>query len=295
MYLDNCGSFIKSLCLLALAAAAFPTGLVNAIIAPASGSTVKLEWNAVAEPNLQGYRLFVGTQSGQYTQTYDTGMATLFPVTDLQPGQTYFFAVIAIGSTGLESLPSDELAVTVATPPVIPPGATMTLGWNAVSNSDLQGYRVYVGTASGQYTRSHDTGTALSLPIDNLTMGQTYYFAVIAINSTGLESEPSNELRVTIALPPLPAASTLTSNAAGSLSLQWTIPNSAMGSSPQFLVQASADLRNWLPVATVLATDAVGSDAQSTRFSWPIPVPAAGAGLFYRLTARNWLGTSTAP
>ncbi len=170
---------------------------------------------------------------------------------------------------------------------------TVTLAWNANSETDLQGYRVFVGTESGQYSQSYDAGTSLSFPVDDLVLGQTYYFAVTVIGSTGLESLASSELMVTIARPPLPTGSTLASNAAtGSLSLKWVFPVSALGSAPEFIVQVSSDLLNWSPVATVAATDSVGRNGQLEEFSWPIPI--GGGHKFYRLTAKNWLGESAA-
>ncbi|MES2920243.1 MAG: fibronectin type III domain-containing protein [Verrucomicrobiota bacterium] len=181
---------------------------------------------------------------------------------------------------------------TAALPPS--PGETLTLEWNAVSEPDLQDYRVYVGTQTGQYTRTLDAGTATSVPIDQLEVGQTYYLAVTAIGSTGEESPPSAELVVTIATPPVPTGAQLSPNETGGLALQWTFPSSAMGSSPDFIVQASSDLVNWTEVATVLAENSLGGDGQLEHFSWPVPT-TADERKFYRLTARNWLGSSTTP
>jgi Fibronectin type III domain len=173
------------------------------------------------------------------------------------------------------------------------PTATLTLGWEGVPELDLQGYRVLVGTESGQYTQTYDVGLATTFEVPNLQIGQTYYFAVIAIDNRGLESPPSAELMVTIAPPPLPDKPTLSSNTDGSLSLQWTFPNSAMSSAPEFIIEESSDLVSWTRVATVRDTDAAHGDAELTHFSWS--VPTTGERMFYRLTAENWMGTSTAP
>lgn len=87
---------------------------VQALIQPTSAVT--LEWDAVPETDIQGYRLFVGTQSGQYDTFHEAGKLTSFEVTQLQVGQTYYFAVLAVGSTGLEGDKSIELAVTLSQP-----------------------------------------------------------------------------------------------------------------------------------------------------------------------------------
>lgn len=171
---------------------------------------------------------------------------------------------------------------------------SLTLGWDSDPAGIVQDYRVYVGTQSGQYAQTYYPGSGTSMPIDQLQIGLTYYFSVVAIGSTGLASPLSAELSVTIARPPLPTESTLTSNATGSLSLKWTFPVSHLGSSPQFIVQASSDLKNWSPVATVAATASLGRTGQMEQFSWPIPIPISGGRKFYRLTARNWMGESAA-
>lgn len=61
--------------------------------------------------------------------------------------------------------------------------------------SDLAGYRVYYGTASGNYTTTVDVSdpAATSAQIDGLTPNTTYYFAVTAYDSSGNESSFSNE------------------------------------------------------------------------------------------------------
>lgn len=93
-------------------------------------------------------------------------------------------------------------AATTSTVPL----QTVTLGWNAVSATGIQGYKVYAGTQSKQYTLSYNAGTQLAYPVTGLASGQTYYFAVTALGSTGLESAYSSELAVTIPLPPVAVA-----------------------------------------------------------------------------------------
>jgi Domain of unknown function (DUF4082)/Fibronectin type III domain len=70
--------------------------------------------------------------------------------------------------------------------------ASVTLAWDA--ESGVAGYRLHYGTSSGSYAQTGDVGTNTTATVSNLTAGQTYYFAVTAYNSTGLESQPSNEV-----------------------------------------------------------------------------------------------------
>jgi hypothetical protein len=94
---------------------------------------------------------------------------------------------------------STKVPVTlIISPPPPPPSATTaTLTWTPVADPTLDGYTVYVGTASGLYTRTITVGNLTSYTIDSLTTGTTYFFAVTAYNSAG-ESSPSNEVSKSI-------------------------------------------------------------------------------------------------
>ena len=284
--------FTKTLGILALATVGFSLDPAQAATTPPVMQSVTLGWNAVPEA-ITGYRVHVGTQSRQYTGTYDTGSQPTFTSNSLGSGQTYYFAVSAIGSTGLEGLLSDEVVVTTATPVPVVTLHTLTLGWDAVSETGITGYRVHVGTQSRQYTGLHDTGLQTTFPVGGLEFGQTYYFVVSAIGSTGLESAVSDEIAVTVAPPPLPVGGRMVSNGSGQPSLQWTFRRADLGSSPAFIVQASSDLVHWTQVDTVLPGQATGGDAQNLQFAWPVAI-TTGNRMFYRLTAKNWVGQSVA-
>lgn len=72
-----------------------------------------------------------------------------------------------------------------------------TLTWNAVTATAITGYKVYVGEAPSQYTRTIMVGTATSSTVSSLTVGKTYYFVVSAYNSAG-EGPPSSMASKTI-------------------------------------------------------------------------------------------------
>ncbi|HLE01695.1 MAG TPA: fibronectin type III domain-containing protein [Bdellovibrionota bacterium] len=78
---------------------------------------------------------------------------------------------------------------------------SITLGWNAPTTNtdgtavdDLAGYRVRIGTSSGTYATTVDVGATTTTTIPNLISGQTYYFVVSAINTSGAESNASAEV-----------------------------------------------------------------------------------------------------
>lgn len=74
-----------------------------------------------------------------------------------------------------------------------------TLMWDPPEiATDVTGYIVDYGTASGVYTQGINVGNITSYTVGNLTDGQAYYFAVAAYNSAGAESEYSNEVSKTM-------------------------------------------------------------------------------------------------
>ena len=87
----------------------------------AQAAQVQLAWDAPVQangtpvPNLAGYRLSYGSQSGQYQTMIPVGLTTTYTVTNLSEGQTYYFAVKDYDSNGVESAFSNEVSVTIPT------------------------------------------------------------------------------------------------------------------------------------------------------------------------------------
>ena len=70
---------------------------------------------------------------------------------------------------------------------------SVTLAWDASPDVTATGYRVYYGGASGVYTNSATVGNVTNATFSSLPDGATFYFAAVAYNSTGFESDFSNE------------------------------------------------------------------------------------------------------
>ena len=93
-----------------------------------------------------------------------------------------------------------------STAPTTVAGTSLTLGWvaptqnsNGTLITDLAGYKIHYGTASANYTKV----VAVSNPslsryvLDSLESG-TYFFAITAYNSKGIESSLSGEISATM-------------------------------------------------------------------------------------------------
>ena len=85
---------------------------------PPSPSTgdVTLTWRANGEPDLAGYKIYVGTASGTYNapgSPFVAGKVVSYTVSNLPKGQTYFFAMSAYDTAGNESPLSAEVSKTL--------------------------------------------------------------------------------------------------------------------------------------------------------------------------------------
>ncbi len=78
--------------------------------------------------------------------------------------------------------------------------SSVTLTWNANTESDLAGYRVYRATSSGTYGAPIATiqGNTTSYIATGLQFGTTYFFVVTAFDIAGNESAYSNEVSKSI-------------------------------------------------------------------------------------------------
>ena len=79
----------------------------------AQAAAVTIAWDANAELNVAGYRMYYGTNSGHYTSMVSVGNKTSCTVTNLDSGRTYYFAATAYDHNGNESGLSQEISYTV--------------------------------------------------------------------------------------------------------------------------------------------------------------------------------------
>jgi hypothetical protein len=142
--------------------------------------------------------------------------------------------------------------------------AQATLSWNPPTTYTdgtpiigLGGFKLYYGTASGSYSQVLNVGNAAVYTVSNLTGGLTYYFAVTAYDTSGVESALSNEVSKT--MPPSGQQYSLTMNKSGTGS--GTVTSSPAGINCGTSCAASYDAGT---IVTLTATPTNGS----TFTSW---------------------------
>jgi Domain of unknown function (DUF4082)/Fibronectin type III domain len=127
--------------------------------------------------------------------------------------------------------------------------ASVTLAWNPNSESNLAGYKVQYGTAPGVHPTTIDVGNQTTYVVGELGPG-TYYFVVLAYNTSGLQSPVSNEVSVTVSAspPPPPTTPSLTASpgsvgSGGNVTVSW----SGIG---------DPTVKDWIGLYPVAANDA---------------------------------------
>lgn len=73
---------------------------------------------------------------------------------------------------------------------------TVKIGWDASISAGVSGYKLYCGTVSGTYNNIMDAKANLIQEVPNLENTKSYYFVATAYDSTGLESDYSEELLI---------------------------------------------------------------------------------------------------
>ena len=70
---------------------------------------ITLAWNSNSEPDLAGYKIYIGKSSRKYTQVMDLGLTTRYTYSFLMDGTPYYFALSAYNQQRIESGFSSEI------------------------------------------------------------------------------------------------------------------------------------------------------------------------------------------
>lgn len=134
-----------------------------------SAQSIKIAWDPNTEGDLAGYRVYIGTASRSYSQSYEVaGDTPVFAYLNPVPGTRYFFAVTAYNQVGLESELSNEVSAVYeaasipAAPELVSPSGVdlqtviPVFTWKPVANA--ASYAIWVddvtarGRIQGTYT-----------------------------------------------------------------------------------------------------------------------------------------------
>jgi hypothetical protein len=191
-----------------LVAPPVPTGLT---VGTRTSSSISLSW--YVSSGATKYVIFQNGVRGPEVLTPPPSGTVYYTVTPLSSATTFSFQVAAIGSTGLESVPSSSVQTSTLSggitwnAPAIPtglsvsqnpsnPGYSLILTWNASVGADSSTkYAVYRDTLSyGNYSSFVGEVAATSLTDTNLESPRTYYYRVKASKTGSDGGTPPNQI-----------------------------------------------------------------------------------------------------
>ena len=164
---------------------------------------------------------------------------------------------------------------------------TVSLAWDPSTGTNVAGYHVYYGVATGAYTNVVDAGAATNTTILGLEEDTTYFFAATAYDTSALESIFSNEInytipRITNTPPTLDSISSVAINEnAGLQTVSLSGISSGATNEPQTLALTATSSNTGLipnPTVTYTSPAATGSIAFT-----PVPYAFGSATITVRI------------
>jgi hypothetical protein len=215
--------------------------------------SVNLAWDPNPEPDIAGYRLYYGSQSGVYSHSVDTGPSTEVTLASLAKGITYYIVVTAYNTAGYESLPSAE-AVFEAPPNELPLVTFITPETGTGTEFNAPGSIALTASASdtdGRVTRVEFYVDSLRIAERTAPPFTALWNAKVAgdhsISAVAYDDDDGTALATATISAREFAVSSMRRTSNGSVEL--TI-SGAIGRTNQVLV--SNDLKTWTPLQTAL-------------------------------------------
>lgn len=166
-----------------------------------SGDALLVSWSPVTTANIEHYKIEIGLTSGNYFDSFTTQDTTI-TIENLEEGTQYYIGLSSVGAYGYSSAVVEESGIPRLVP-LKPEGLTakpgsseITLNWKHNNEADLDGYRLYRSTVSGELGSPVHEGL-----LDNneyldtdLSPGVWYYYTLTAVDDANNESEPSLQI-----------------------------------------------------------------------------------------------------
>ncbi|RKY89777.1 hypothetical protein DRQ09_00760, partial [candidate division KSB1 bacterium] len=214
----------------------------DGLTAVAGNKIVNLKWNQNNEDDILQYNIYRSLIDGFSPSPSDSIGRTLYPDTtftdnNVQNNTIYYYRISAVDtnnnmsefSSQVSAFPQDTVAPSVPQNLVaLPDNKKVTLKWSINPETDLKQYNIYRNLSSGFTPTSSDSVGSVLKPdtifVDsNLVNNITYYYRISAVDSSGNESEFSEEVSATPAdtIPPSPPQNLTATGLNESIRLVW--------------------------------------------------------------------------
>ncbi len=163
---------------------------VQNVVADPQTNEIALSWDPITSEPIGGYRVYVGTEPGEFLYTLDTDRPTASAIVrGLQPGSTYHFAITAILDQRESEEKSDTVSATVfgVKLEVTPQNNALLLEWNSLQkDSPMSFFLLEYGTEPDSYTEQRTlTGELRAYTLRDLLNGVTYYLKLTPVATSG--------------------------------------------------------------------------------------------------------------
>lgn len=181
----------------------------NLSVSNVGETTADLDWDDITAPyTFDDYTIYVKNSTTDTVEQTISGLtSSSHTVTSLVTGDDYEFWVVSVRDS-IESEDSNHVtaAPVDVTSPSAPTGLTVVqsqnkeidLSWDANSESDLDGYNVYVDPGTGFAKENSSLISGTTYTITGLTNGQSYDIKITAVDIWGNESSFSNTVTTTV-------------------------------------------------------------------------------------------------
>ena len=257
-----------------------------------------------ADPGAWGTDNLLGPASAVGAVTNNTPELTVFAVTGLDAGTTYYFRIQTLGTpvgtwstpdatpasnAGAASAMTDAgvpgMPVITATPGEAANPDSIMIAWPTAPSSggsDITGYELRVWDGSKWMPLATPAADDASYTHDDLNRGERYYYTLAARNTSGLGPWSDAASAMTTAGNPEAPMLTAVATGATSVQLSWTVPDSNGATITEYQIQRSdpaADPAAWDTTAgNLLATGDTVTRFEDTGL-------AAGTMYYYRIRA----------
>ena len=163
---------------------------VQNVIAEAQINAIALRWDPITDDDIDAYRIYVGTEPGEFAYTLDTDRPTAAAtVAGLRPGTTYHFGVTALEEERESEEKSDVVSATVlgVKLDVTPGDGSLFIEWNSLQQDiPLSNFLLEYGVEPEVFTEKRSlNGELRAFTLRDLINGINYHLRLTPIATTG--------------------------------------------------------------------------------------------------------------